>query len=124
MARLWIVALGGAIGSVARYVLSGAVQRAYPTFFPTGTLAVNLVGCLIVGLVGGLALRPVGLSLGARLFLVTGICGGFTTFSAFGFETFQLLSAGELWQAGVNALVQMVGGLIAVWAGIVVSRLL
>ena len=123
MTRLWIVALGGAIGSVARYALSGAVQRAFPTFFPTGTLAVNLLGCLIVGFVGGLALRPVGLSLGARLFLVTGICGGFTTFSAFGFETLQLLAAGEFWQASVNVAAQLVGGLLAAWVGIVVSRL-
>lgn len=121
MNRLLLVAIGGAIGTVGRYLLSGVVQR---SFFPTGTLAVNVIGCLVIGFVGGLAARPAGLSQNARIFLATGICGGFTTFSAFGFETMQLIGDGEIWQAGLNIGLQLVGGLGAVWAGLVASRLL
>jgi CrcB protein len=117
-----IVAAGGALGSAARYWFSGVVQRAAPTFFPTGTLAVNINGCLIVGLVGGLATRPEGVPLNARLFIIVGICGGFTTFSAFGFETMQLIGDGEIWQAGLNIGAQLLGGLTAVWAGLAISR--
>jgi CrcB protein len=119
MNRLLLVAIGGALGSVARYALSGAVQR---SFFPTGTLAVNIIGCLVIGFVGGLAARPSGLSSNARLFLATGLCGGFTTFSAFGFETLQLIGDGEMWQAGLNIGLQLVGGLGAAWVGVVASR--
>ena len=121
MNRLLLVAIGGAIGSAARYLLSGAVQR---SFFPTGTLAVNLIGCFVIGFVGGLAARPAGVSQNARIFLATGVCGGFTTFSAFGFETMQLIGDGEIWLAGLNIGLQLVGGLGAVWAGLVASRLL
>jgi CrcB protein len=121
MTRLLLVALGGAIGSVARYALSGAAQR---SFFPTGTLAVNVLGCLVIGFVMGLAARPAGLSPNLRLFLATGLCGGFTTYSAFGFETLQLLGDGQLWQAGVNVAAQLVGGLSAAWVGLVAARAL
>jgi CrcB protein len=117
-----IVAVGGALGSAARYWLSGVVQRATSSFLPTGTLAVNLVGCLVVGFVAGLAARPEGLPLNARLFIIVGICGGFTTFSAFGFETMQLIGDGEIWQAGLNIGAQLLGGLTAVWAGLAISR--
>jgi CrcB protein len=121
MSRVLLVAVGGAIGTVARYLLSGAVQR---SFFPTGTLAVNILGCLVIGFVGGLAARPAGLSQTTRIFLATGICGGFTTFSAFGFETMQLIGDGQIWQAGLNIGLQLVGGLGAVWLGLVGSRLM
>ncbi len=122
--RMLIVAVGGAIGSAARYWLSGVVQNATPTFFPTGTLAVNLAGCLVVGFLGGLAARPEGLGLNARLFFIVGICGGFTTFSAFGFETLKLLNDGQIWQAGLNVGVQLIGGLAAVWAGMTLAKLI
>lgn len=121
MNRVLLVAFGGAIGTAARYLLSGAVQR---SFFPTGTLAVNVIGCLVIGFIGGLALRPAGLSQNARMFLATGICGGFTTFSAFGFETMQLIGDGEIWLAGLNVGLQLIGGLGAVWLGLVASRLM
>lgn len=122
--RLLIVAAGGALGSMARYVVSGLVQRyTEPYALPTGTFAVNLVGCLLVGLVVGLATRPAVVSVNLRLFLIVGVCGGFTTFSAFSYETLELLHANELWQAGVNVAGQVVGGLIAVWAGLGLARL-
>jgi CrcB protein len=121
MTRLVLVAVGGALGSMARYALSGAVQR---SFFPTGTLAVNVLGCLVIGFIGGLAARPAGLAPNVRLFLATGLCGGFTTYSAFGFETLQLLGDGQLWQAGANVALQLVGGIGAAWVGLVAARAL
>jgi CrcB protein len=124
MTRLVIVAIGGAIGTAARYWLSGVVQNSAQTFFPTGTLAVNVLGCLVIGFLGGLAARPEGLGINTRLFLMVGICGGFTTFSAFGFETLQLLTEGETWQAGLNITAQLVGGLGATWAGLALAKLI
>jgi CrcB protein len=121
MDRFLLVAVGGAIGSVARYALSVAVQRGV---FPTGTLAVNLIGCFAIGVVGGLAARPAGLPTNTRLFLTTGLCGGFTTFSAFGFETVRLLGDGEMGLAALNIGLQVIGGLTATWVGWLVGRLL
>ena len=122
--RLLIVAAGGALGSMARYLLSGAVQRYTTPYLPTGTFVVNLLGCLMVGLVVGFAIsRPAVVSVNARLFLVVGVCGGFTTFSAFSYETLELVHANEIWQAGLNVAGQLIGGLIAVWAGMTIARL-
>jgi CrcB protein len=120
--RILLVAAGGAIGSAVRYWLSGVVQSSVPTFFPTGTIAVNLIGCLVVGFLGGLVARPEGLALNARLFFVVGVCGGFTTFSAFGFETLTLLNDGQIWPAGLNVGVQLIGGLVAAWAGMALAK--
>jgi len=123
--RLLIVAAGGALGSMARYVISGAVQRYTTPYLPTGTFVVNLVGCLLVGLAVGLAVsRPTVVSVNVRLFLVVGVCGGFTTFSAFSYETLELMRANEMWQAGVNIAGQLLGGLVAVWTGLALARLL
>jgi fluoride exporter len=124
MTRLLIVALGGAIGSAARYVISGWVLRHTTPYFPTGTLAVNALGCFVVGLVAGLAAERAGLfTPSTRLLLVVGICGGFTTFSTFGYETIELLRANEVGLAFVNVGGQLFAGLAAVWAGLALSRL-
>lgn len=125
MVRVLIVAFGGALGSVARYLLTGAVQRVTTDQFPTGTLAVNVIGSFIVGFVAGLALeRQAGIGPGLRLFLIMGFCGGFTTFSALSYETMELVRTGELVRAGLNAMGQLVLGLAAVWGGVALSRAL
>lgn len=86
------VGLGGCIGSILRYLVSGWVQRLADTpLFPYGTLSVNVVGCLTIGLLGGLADNAGMLSPSTRLFLLVGVLGGFTTFSTFGYETMALL---------------------------------
>jgi CrcB protein len=123
MTRLLIVALGGAAGSAARYLASGYVQRWTTPFFPTGTLAVNLIGCFVVGfLAEAAAARAWPLSQNARLFLIVGFCGGFTTFSAFGWETLELVRGDALWRGVLNASVQVVGGLVAVAGGMMLAR--
>ncbi|HEX4951778.1 MAG TPA: fluoride efflux transporter CrcB [Thermoanaerobaculia bacterium] len=118
-----LVGLGGFAGSVCRYWLGGAVHRFAGAAFPWGTLAVNLLGCFVIGWLAGLAeLRGV-LSAELRLLLLVGFLGGFTTFSSFGWETFSLLRGGELWKAGANAGLHLVTGLLAVWLGHGLARL-
>lgn len=122
MFKILLVALGGALGSVSRYGLATAVQRWSGALFPYGTLSVNLLGCLLIGLLGGLAdVRGV-LSSEARIFLLIGFLGGFTTFSSFGYENYKLLQDGQLMATLMNALAQVVVGIAAVWAGMALAR--
>ena len=113
-----LVALGGALGSVCRFLLSSFVsQRAVDWRFPLGTFAVNMVGCLVIGLLLGVSMKEGYFSTETRLFLFTGIVGGFTTFSAFELETFMLLRSGEFLVAGGNVLLSVSAGLLSLWAG-------
>lgn len=94
MNRIWIiVGVGGALGSIVRHLSAATVTRWLPSAFPWGTFAVNILGSLIIGLVYGLAQRYQG-GPEWRLFLATGFCGGFTTFSSFSYENVQLLQTG------------------------------
>lgn len=113
-----IVAIGGASGSLARYLLSGWVLHHTVSWrFPLGTFLVNVFGCLVVGALAGLVVKEDFFAPDARLFLFTGIAGGFTTFSAFGLETFYLLRRNELLVAGSYVLLSVAGGLLALWIG-------
>ncbi len=111
------VALGGALGSSARYLLAGAINRHGPVYSPAGTFAVNILGCFVFGAIVALADRRMPLSASARAFIVVGVLGGFTTFSSYTFETFVLMRQAHLWRALLNAGGQVVGGLVALWAG-------
>jgi fluoride exporter len=114
---LW-VGVGGFIGSVFRYVLSGLVQEyTKRDDFPVGTLAVNILGCLIIGLLSQLAEARGALSPETRALVIIGILGGFTTFSSFGNETMNLWRDGESYLAFVNVVAQVMLGLGAVWLG-------
>jgi CrcB protein len=118
MLKLLIIGLGGFLGSVMRYLLSGAVQRwAGSIGFPVGTFAVNLVGCFLIGLLGGLAESRQVFGPELRTFLLIGVLGGFTTFSTFGYETFNLMRDGQLASAIANCGLQVILGVVAVWAG-------
>lgn len=115
-----LVGLGGAAGAVARYLLGHwTTDAAAPQAFPLGTFVVNLTGCLAVGLLAGLAERHPGwLSPDLRLLLFVGLLGGFTTFSAFGLETVQLLRRGDWLLAAGYAGGSVLLGLAAVWLGL------
>jgi CrcB protein len=118
-----LVGCGGFLGSIARYLLGGAVHRLIQApIFPFGTLLVNVSGCLAIGVLGGLADQRGLLTPEARVFLLIGVLGGFTTFSSFGYETFQLLRDGETLPALANVMLQIGLGLFAVWAGYAVTR--
>ncbi len=118
----WLLAgAGGFVGAVSRFLLGGFVQRSVPTGFPLGTLAVNVVGCAAIGVVLGLADARGGLGDGLRAFLVVGVLGGFTTFSAFGADTVSLMRAGTPGMAALNVLLQLVLGVGAAAAGFSVA---
>jgi CrcB protein len=118
MNALLMVAAGGALGSVARYLLSGwTLQYTLEWRFPLGTFLVNVIGCLAVGVLGGLVVKHDLFSAETRLFLFTGVAGGFTTFSAFGLETFHLLRRDEVLVAGSYVAASVVAGLFVLWLG-------
>jgi len=115
---IW-VALGGAIGTAGRYWLSGVVARSIGETFPWGTLLINVTGSFIIGFFAALTGPDGRLFVGstARQFVMTGICGGYTTFSSFSLQTLNLMSNGEWFRAGGNIGLSFVLCLIAVWAG-------
>jgi CrcB protein len=117
MLKLLFIALGGAAGSVFRYLLQGWVQRATPGTFPTGTLVVNLLGCLAIGFLAGYFSGPQLVREELRIGLTVGVLGGFTTFSTFGLETFNLANEGALRLALLNIVLSCACGLAAVWIG-------
>jgi CrcB protein len=123
MANVLLVGIGGFIGSVLRYVLSGLVQEMTKRDdFPVGTLAVNVLGCFVIGLLSQLAEARGAFSPETRAFVFIGILGGFTTFSSFGNETMNLWRDGEAFLAFVNVASQLVLGLGAVWLGRVLAH--
>ena len=120
-----LVGLGGFIGSVGRYGLSGLVHRVVPSLtFPVGTLVVNVFGGFVIGVLGGMVETRQVLSSHARLFLFLGVLGGFTTFSTFGYETVSLLRDSEHLKALANVVLHIVVGLGAVIVGFGLSRLM
>ncbi len=118
LSYLW-VALGGALGSVARFWFSGVVARRFGETFPWGTLLVNVSGCFVIGFFAtatapdGRWLAPASL----RTFFMVGICGGYTTFSSFSLQTLTLADDGEWLLAGANVAGSVVLCLVAVWLG-------
>ena len=118
MRNLLIVGAGGFLGSVARYLVSGwATQLTQASRFPAGTAVVNISGCLLIGLVAGIAEHGHVMSATTRMFLLTGILGGYTTYSAFAYETWFLGRSNLSWAAAGNVVLQVAAGLGAVWLG-------
>ena len=114
-----LVGLGGFLGAIARYKLGGwLLHMTAQDRFPFGTFAVNLLGCLAVGILAGVAERYEVIGPEARLFLFTGLLGGFTTFSAFGLEAVFLIRRGDLGVAALYAGGTVVLGITAVWLGL------
>lgn len=117
MIKLIFIGTGGFLGAIARYLLSGIIQRIPNTTFPLGTLTVNILGCLIMGILAGLIEDRPFLSPNARLFFIIGLLGSFTTFSAFGFETSELFHDGKLGWAFWNIIGNVFLCIIAVIGG-------
>jgi CrcB protein len=120
--NLLLIAIGGALGSTARYLFSLLIQRASGTLFPIGTFAVNCVGCLVFGAIAGAAEQRVQVAPQLRLFLLVGILGGFTTFSSYAFESFVLVRDGQFAAASVNIVGQVIAGLGGMWIGFAIGR--
>lgn len=115
-AFLW-VGLGGFVGSVGRYAVAVWLGPSEITRFPWATFAVNCIGCLLIGLLAG-AFSRAPVPEGVRLFLVTGVLGGFTTFSAFGLESLVLMRRGEVGIALTYILGSVFVGVAAIWLGL------
>ena len=122
--RILLLSIAGTAGTLARYWLSGVVQRIVNPGFPWGTLAVNGVGCFLFGFVWTLAEERLLISGETRLILLIGFMGAFTTFSTYMFETRQLLAASEILLASVNFVAENVFGLILLIAGSALGRLI
>ena len=117
MLKWGLIALGGGLGTLARYGITGLAQRVSETHLPLGTLTVNLAGCLLIGGFSAYFAGPAEVREEYRWALTVGFLGGFTTFAAFGFETFALFENRHAGVAVVNVLLANLGGLLAVWAG-------
>ncbi len=125
MTNILLVGIGGFIGSVMRYLASGYVQQATKSVdFPYGTLAVNVIGCFVIGFLSQLAEGRGVFTSESRLFVFTGILGGFTTFSSFGNETMNLVRDSQMMNAFANVGANVVIGLFAVWLGRTVSYMI
>ena len=117
MSKLILIFVGSGIGGVSRYMLSGWAQRLSNGSFPLGTLAVNLLGCLAIGFLSAAFAGRWFVREEHRVAIVVGVLGGFTTFSAFGMETFALLNDGQRLRAVLNVLSSVVLGVAGVWIG-------
>jgi CrcB protein len=117
-----LLSIAGAAGTLARYWLGGLLQWLCGTTFPWGTLAINVVGCLLFGFVWSLADERMLISPQSRIVILTGFMGAFTTFSAFAFETAQLLSDAEWFQAFGNIALENVIGIAAMFLGFAIGR--
>ncbi len=120
LAYLW-VAIGGALGSVARFWVNGFISEKYGATFPWGTLAINVTGSFVIGIIGALAIPEGRMDSPSRQFatqfLMIGICGGYTTFSSFSLQTLNLLREREWLYAGGNVILSVTLCMIAVWLG-------
>ena len=124
MEKLWLVALGGAIGSCMRYLISVWSAEYVGAGFPYGTLLANVIGSFIIGaFMAAMAERFI-MNLNLRFLVVIGFCGGLTTFSSFSYETMNLWEGSGFHYAMINVLANMVLSLLAVWLGMAVVRAL
>jgi fluoride exporter len=114
--QIFLVGIGGMLGSIARYLLSKSIDGRANSIFPVGTLSVNILGSLFLGFIYALTLRKAGLDDSWRIFLATGFCGGFTTFSAFALENFSLLHQRPIVSIGYICI-SVILGILSVAAG-------
>lgn len=119
---LLLIGFGGGIGSICRYLVQVLITRHFAGAFPAGTLLVNITGCFIIGLLFGLANRHAWLTLEWRLFLITGICGGYTTFSSFSYESISLIREGNYLYFISYVLLSVALGLLATFGGAALAR--
>jgi CrcB protein len=119
---LLLVGLGGFIGSAARYLVAVVLSGYVSSSFPLATFIVNISGCFLIGVLFALSERGDVLTPEWRIFLTTGFCGGFTTFSTFSYESLRLMQEGELFYLGLNVVLSVVMGFAATYFGILLVK--
>jgi CrcB protein len=119
---LWYIAAGSAIGGVSRYLLGGLAQRLLDTTFPVGTLLVNVTGSLVLGVIVRYGVETATLTPEMRALLTVGLCGGYTTFSTFSYETAALLEDGEWTRAGLYVAGSVLLSLLGMFLGFALAR--
>ncbi|OOZ39112.1 camphor resistance protein CrcB [Solemya pervernicosa gill symbiont] len=124
MTQILAIAGGGAVGALLRFWVSGGVYSLLGRGFPYGTLAVNILGSLLMGFLYVLLIERLNVSVEWRAALMVGLLGAFTTFSTFSIETLTLIEAGELFKAVINMVLSVVACVAAAWLGLVVGRAL
>lgn len=122
MQHILYIAIGGAVGSVLRYLVSIGIHALLGRGFPYGTLTVNVLGSFAMGILYIILVERLSESAELRALLLIGLLGAFTTFSTFSIETFNLLEGGEIMKAALNVLLSVIICLFAVWAGIILGR--
>ena len=120
----WYVAVGSAVGGVARFGLAAFIQQRVGPNFPAGTLLINISGSFLLGLIFRFALGTDVISLEVRTLLTTGFCGGYTTFSTFSYDTMVLLEEGQSARATTYVVLSVVLSLAATWLGVIAARAL
>lgn len=121
MKQLLLVFLGGGIGSTLRYFISKSCNSVFSNFF-LGTFLVNIIGCLLIGIILGLSLKSNILTQNSTLLLATGFCGGFTTFSTFAFENHTFLKNGDFFNFALYTLLSIIIGIAFVMLGLWLSK--
>ena len=124
MLRVLFIGLAGLVGTLCRYWLSGVLARRYGETFPAGTLAVNVAGCFLIGFLFYMFQERYVVGQTARTVVLVGFLGGFTTFSSYGLQTFTLLRDGEFAYAAANVFASNLLGLLMVWGGYALAKLL
>ena len=119
---LFYVGLGSCTGGICRYLTQQYIQKNYPSSFPFGTLAVNVVGCFIIGIVYGLSLKGNFLSPQMRVLLISGFCGGYTTFSSFAYENISLIQDGEMFYTFLYIAFSIIIGFGSAYLGILLIK--
>lgn len=122
MKNILLVGLGGGIGSIARYLFQRWMYALYPHHFPWGTFGVNIIGCFVIGLFWGLSFKSFDDNESWKLFLMAGLCGGFTTFSAFTLEGVGLMKEQRMALFLVYVAASVILGLLATWLGMLITR--
>lgn len=122
--NILLVSVGGGLGSALRYLCQKWIYQWYPHTFPWGTFLVNVTGCFLIGIFFAASEKSSFLTAEWRLFLTTGLCGGFTTFSAFAFENMSLIKNGEITYALLYTVSSVILGIVAVFAGVALFKFL
>lgn len=117
-----LVAIGGMLGSILRFLAGHFINPVPPSAFPYGTFAVNIIGCLLIGMISGLSQRHEWLSPELRIFLTVGFCGGFTTFSAFAYENIVLFQQKDYLTLGLYSVLSFVLCLVATFIGLTITE--